>query len=188
MQGSSSAPAAGDTGERIRWIVPFIGQGLLSAIHDTLVVTDHPLIVCTWDTDNDEAMAGADDAVMQESCSFSDIKDEIARFRQKDWSGGPWERYRSMKPDTIIAGTPGTVIVPLQDNADVTVICKTLTSTQDTLLIRDRNREHSFDLKDAEGPYPARLLAPLPGDRLAMEDNFHRRRGIDRLLSGQEYW
>lgn len=181
------APATGAGGERILGIVPFLEQGLISVIHYTLVITDRQLIFCTWDPANDEAMSDADDAVMQESCSISDTKDEIAHFRQKDWSGGPWERYRSMTPDSIAAVAPGSITVPLAEIADVSIICETLSSTQDTLRVRDRNREISFDLMHSQGPYLARILAPLLGERLSMEDHLHRRRGLDRLLSGQEY-
>jgi hypothetical protein len=167
--------------------VPFLEQGLLSVIHYTLVVTDRRLIFCTWDPDNDEEMSDADDAVMQESCSISETKDEIAHFRQKDWSGGPWERYRTMAPDAIIAGAPGTIAIPLPEIADTNIVCETLTSTQDKLIVRDRNQEQTFDLMHSQGPYLARILAPLLGERLTMEDHLHRRRGLDRLLSGQEY-
>ncbi|OPX63344.1 MULTISPECIES: zinc ribbon domain-containing protein [unclassified Methanoregula] len=181
------APAVGGSGERILGIVPFIEQGLLSVIHYTLIVTDRRLIFCTWSPESDEAMSDADDAVMQESCDISGTKDEIAHFREKDWAGGPWERYRSMNPDAIIAGAPGTITIPVDEIADINIVCETLTSTQDKLYVRDRNREQTFDLMYSQGPYLARILAPLLGDRLTMEDHLHHRRGLDRLLSGQEY-
>jgi len=186
-QTARMTPAAGESGERIHGIVPFIEQGLLSVVHYTLVVTDRRLIFCTWDPDNDEAMSDADDSVMQESCSISETKDEIAHFRQKDWSGGPWERYRSMAPEAIIAGARGTIAIPVSEITDICIVCETLTSTQDKLIVRDRNREHTFDLMYSQGPFLARILAPLFGERLTMEDHLHRRRGLDRLLSGQEY-
>lgn len=187
VQAAPAAPAAGVSGERILGIVPFIEQGLLSVLHYTLIVTDRRLIFCTWSPESDEAMSDADDAAMQESCEISETKDEIAHFRAKDWSGGPWERYRSMAPDAIIAGAPGTIAIPLAEIADVSIVCETRTSTQDKLSVRDRNRDQTFDLMYSQGPYLARILAPLLGERMSMEDHLHRRRGLDRLLSGQEY-
>jgi hypothetical protein len=181
------AMAAPGAGEQISGIVPFLEQGLLSVIHYTLIVTDRRLIFCTWDPDTDEPMSDADDDVMQESCSISETKDEIAHFRAKDWSAGPWQRYRSMAPDAIIASAPGTIVVPLGEIADADIVCETLTSTQDKLRIRDRNRDLSFDLMYSQGPYLSRILEPLLGGRLSTEDHLHRRRGLDRLISGQEY-
>jgi hypothetical protein len=181
----AAAPPGG--GERIVGIVPFLEQGLLSVVHYTLVVTDRRLIFCTWDPDSDEQMSDAEDAVMQESCDISGTKDEIAHFRKKDWSAGPWQRYLSMAPDAIIAGAPGSVVIPLQDIADAGIVCETLTSTQDTLSLWDNQREYTFDLMYSQGPYLSGILSPLLGERLTMEDHLHRRRGLDRLLSGQEY-
>lgn len=190
VRDSQAAPAvmavpAG--GERILGIIPFLEQGLLSVIHYTLIVTDRRLIFCTWDPDTDEAMSEADDEVMQESCSISETKDEIAHFRAKDWSTGPWLRYRSMAPDTIVAGAPGSIVIPVQDIADATIVCENLTSTQDKLLIRDATQERVFDLMYSQGPCLARILGPVLGGRLTSENHLHRRRGLDRLLSGQEY-
>jgi hypothetical protein len=142
-------------GERVLGIVPFIEQGLLSVIRYTLVVTDRRLIFCTWDQDTDEAMSDAEDAVMQESCDISGTKDEIARFRAKDWAAGPWQRYRSMAPETIIAGAPGTVVFLLGDIADATIVCETLTSTQDKLMVRNGSQNQAFDLMYSQGPYLA---------------------------------
>jgi hypothetical protein len=174
-------------GERILGIIPFIEQGLLSVIHYTLIVTAHRLIFCTWDPDSDAAMSDENDALMQESCSISEIRDEIAHFRAKDWSAGPWQRYLSMTPDAISAGPPGTVTIPLGEITGASIICETLTSTQDTLRIRQKNRELVFDLMYSQGLYLSGILAPLLGERLVTEGHLHRRRGIDRLLSGQEY-
>jgi hypothetical protein len=174
-------------GERILGIVPFLEQGLLSVIHYTLIVTDRRLIFSPWDPDKDEAMSEADDTMMQESCTISEAKDEIAHFLAKDWSGGPWQRYRSMVPEAIIAGAPGSIVIMVQDIADATIVCETLTSTQDRLRIRDVKQERVFDLMYSQGPYLARILVPLLGGRLTREDHLHRRRGLDRLLSGQEY-
>ena len=97
--GVMAAPGRGT----ILGIVPFLEQGLLSVIHYTLIVTDRRLIFCTWDPDTDEAMSEAEDEMMQGSCSISETKDEIAHFRAKDWSTGPWLRYLSTAPDTVIA-------------------------------------------------------------------------------------
>lgn len=179
--------AAQEGGERIIGIVPFVEQGLLSVIHYTLIVTDRRLIFAVWNPDTDEAMSDADDAVMLESCSISGTKEEIAHFRAKDWTSGPWQRYLSIAPDAIIAGAPGTIVIPIRDITDASIVCETLTSTQDILSIRVKDREIAFDLMYSQGPYLFRILSPLLGERLSMEDHLHRRRGLDRLLSGQEY-
>jgi hypothetical protein len=176
-----------DGRERILGIVPFLEQGLLSVVRYTLIVTDRRLIFCTWDAGSDEAMSDADDAAMQESCDISETVDEIAHFRGKDWSDGPWQRYLSMVPDAIIAGAPGTIVVPLGEIADAGIVCETRTSTQDTLSIRSDGRELAFDLMYSQGPYLFGILSPLLGGKLSMEEHLHRRRGLDRLLSGQEY-
>ncbi len=181
------APAAPGAGERIAGIVPFLEQGLLSVVHYTLIVTDRRLIFCTWDAGTDETMSDADDAVMQESCSISETADEIAHFRAKDWSSGPWRRYLAMAPDAIIAGAPGTIAIPLGEIATVSIVCETRTSTQDTLSVRSAQKEHAFDLMYSQGPYLYGILSPLLGERISIEDHLHRRRGLDRLLSGQEY-
>jgi hypothetical protein len=187
--GPPAPPAAAvpGAGERILGIVPFLEQGLLSVVHYTLIVTDRRLIFCTWDTGTDEAMSDADDAVMQESCSISETMDEIAHFRAKDWSSGPWQRYQATAPDAIIAGAPGTIAIPLREITDVLIVCETRTSTQDTLSIRGDQKERTFDLMYSQGPYLYGILSPLLGERVSMEDHLHRRRGLDRLLSGQEY-
>jgi hypothetical protein len=181
------AMAAPGSGERIAGIIPFLEQGLLSVMHYTLIVTDHRLIFCIWDPGNDEAMSEADDEVMQESCSISETVDEIAHFRAKDWFSGPWQRYLTMMPDAIIAGAPGTIAIPLGEIADASIVCETRTSTQDTLSIRSAHQERAFDLMYSQGPYLYGILSPLLGERLSMEDHLHRRRGLDRLISGQEY-
>ena len=121
QQPAAPAPAAPGGGERILGIVPFLEQGLLSVIHYTLIVTDRRLIFCTWDPDKDEAMSEADDTMMQESCTISETKDEIAHFLAKDWSRGPWQRYRSMAADAIIAGAPGSIIIP-DDYASIATV------------------------------------------------------------------
>jgi zinc-ribbon domain len=174
-------------GEQILHIVPFLEQGLLSVVHYTLIVTDQRLIFCPWDMDTDEAMSEADDSVMQESCSISETMDEIAHFRAKDWSAGPWQRYLSMAPDAITAGAPGTIVVPLEEIEEVNIVCETRTSTQDRLSIRHAKQELEFDLMYSQGPFLSRVLSPLLVGRFSIEDHLHRRRGLDRLLSGQEY-
>jgi hypothetical protein len=124
-QAAGPAPTAYGGRVRILGIVPFLEQGLLSVIHYTLIVTVRRLIFCTWNPDTDEAMSDADDTVMQESCSISETTDEIAHFRAKDWSAGPWQRYLSMDPDVIITGAPGTLVVSLQDITTADIICET---------------------------------------------------------------
>jgi hypothetical protein len=192
----AAAPAAPPAGpgaaapngrERILGIVPFLEQGLLSVVHYTLIVTDHRLIFCTWDAGSDEAMSDADDAAMQQSCDISETVDEIAHFRAKDWSDGPWQRYLPMVPDAIIAGAPGTIVVPLGEVVDAGIVCETRTSTQDTLSIRSNGQELAFDLMYSQGPFLFRILSPILGGKLSLEEHLHQRRGIDRLLSGQEY-
>lgn len=183
----SPAPAQNHGMERVLGIVPFIEQGLLSVIHYTLIITDRRLVFRPWDPDTDEEMSDADDAVMQESCEIGEIKDEIAHFRAKDWSEGPWKQFLSMAPDTIAAGAPGTIAIPVRDISDANIVCETMTSTQDRLQIRFAGQEYSFDLMYSQGPYVSKILSPLLGDRLTMEDHLHRRGKLDRLLSGQEY-
>ena len=181
-----SSPLTGTGGERILGIVPFLEQGLISVIHYTLVVTSTRLIFCTWDPDTDEAMSDADDAVMQESCDISETKDEIAHFRAKNWEDGPWQRYRSMPPDTAGAA-PGSITIPLSDIAGADIICENTTSTQDELYIEEGGRTHTFDLMHSQGQYLAGILRPVLGNRLTVADKLHRRGKIDRLLTGQEY-
>ena len=183
----SSVPAATGGAEQVLGIVPFLEQGLLSVIHYTLVVTDRRLIFRTWNPGTDEAMSDTEDAVMEESCAISETVDEIAHFRQKDWSGGPWQQYRLIAPDAIPSGAPGTITVPLADIVNADIVCETRTSTQDKLYIRDGNRQLAFDLMYSQGPYLFRILQPLLGDRVSLADHLHRRRGLDRLISGQEY-
>jgi hypothetical protein len=183
----TALPAASGDAERVLAIIPFLEQGLLSVIHYTLVVTDRRLIFRTWNPGTDEAMSDADDAVMAESCAISETTDEIAHFRQKDWSEGPWQRYRAAAPEAIPDGAPGTITVPLAGIVDADIICETRASTQDKLNIREGNRQLAFDLMYSQGPYLFRILQPLLGDRVSMADHLHRRRGLDRLISGQEY-
>jgi len=179
--------AAPGGGERILGIVPFIEQGLLSVIHYTLIVTDRRLIFCTWDPGTDETMSDADDQVMQESCSISETTDEIAHFRAKDWSSGPWQRYLPMAPDAIIAGAPGTIVIPLPEIVNGDIVCETRTSTQDKLYLGDSHQAREFDLMYSQGPYLFRILQPLLGGKVTIADHLHRRGKLDRLLSGQEY-
>ncbi len=180
-------PGAGGNGEQVLGIVPFIEQGLISVIRYTLIVTDRQLIFCTWNPDTDEEMSDSEDETMQESCDIPQTKDEIAHFRAKDWADGPWQRYRGMKPEAIIAGAPGSLAIPFTGIADVSIVCENLTSTQDKLVVRNREREIAFDLMYSQGPFLYRILSPLLADRVTIEDHLHRRRGLDRLLSGQEY-
>jgi len=185
------APATVSTlpppGEQVAGIVPFIEQGLLSVIHYTLVITNRRLIFCTWDPGTDEAMSDADDVVMQESCSISETSDEIAHFRAKDWAAGPWQKYRSMDPDTIATGSPGAIVVPLSEIAFVDIVCETRSSTQDGLSVQHGQKQLKFDLMYSQGPFLSRLLVPLLGDRVRVADHLHKRHGIDRLITGQEY-
>jgi hypothetical protein len=180
-------PAAQEDQEQITGIVPFLEQGLLSVNHFTLIVTTRRMIFCTWKADSDEAMAEADDAVMQESCSIEETTDEITHFRAKDWSEGPWQQYRSMAPDTIIAAAPGSISIPFSGIISADIICETTASTQDALTIRDGKAEYRFDLMYSQGPFLFRILEPVLGGRVSMADHLHKRRGLDRLLSGQEY-
>jgi hypothetical protein len=173
--------------ERISGIVPFVEQGLLSVIHYTLVVTSQRLIFCTWKPDTDEMMSDADDEVMQESCNIDETTDEIAHFRAKNWADGPWQRYLSMPIDTIAAGAPGSITIPLAGISGVDIVCETRTSTQDMLYINERDRQQKFDLMYSQGPYLFELLRPLLGVKVIIADHLHRRHGLDRLISGQEY-
>ncbi|NMB78438.1 MAG: zinc ribbon domain-containing protein [Methanomicrobiales archaeon] len=173
--------------EGIVGIVPFLEQGIISVIHYTLVVTSRRLIFCPWNPDTDNAMAEADDAVMDESCNFPETPDEIAHFRAKDWSGGPWERYRQVPADTIASGTPGTISIPLDQITGVLIVCETESSTQDSLQVDMKGKQHSFDLMYSQGRFLFSLLKPLLGERMEIEDHLHRRGKLDRLLTGQEY-
>jgi hypothetical protein len=173
--------------ERIIGMVPFVEQGLLSVIHYTLLVTPQRLIFCTWNPDTDEAMSDADDEVMQESCAIAETKDEIIHFRAKDWAAGPWLRYLSMPVDTIASGAPGSITIPVAGIAGADIVCETLSSTQDKLEIESEGRQHAFDLMYSQGPFLFALLRPLLGEKVRMADHLHRRRGLDRLLTGQEY-
>lgn len=186
-QPAGPVPAAPPGGERILGIVPFIEQGLLSVIHSTLIVTDRRLIFCTWDPGTDEMMSDADDAVMQESCDISEITDEIAHFRAKDWSEGPWQQYAAIAPDAVIAGAPGTIVIPLPDIVSADIVCETRTSTQDKLYLHDSHQAREFDLMYSQGQYLFRILQPLLGENVTIADHLHRRSKFDRLLSGQEY-
>lgn len=173
--------------ERIIGIVPFVEQGLLMVIHYTLLVTPQRLIFCTWNPDNDEAMSEADDEVMQESCDISETADEIAHFRAKDWTTGPWQRYLTIPIDAIAAGAPGTINIPIAGISVVDIICETKTSTQDSLSIEESGRKHTFDLMYSQGPFLFNLLQPILGERVHTDDQLHKRHGLDRLLTGQEY-
>lgn len=195
-QAAASAPNPGRsatdctpciTGEQVAGIVPFIEQGLLSVIHYTLVITNRRLIFCTWDPGTDEAMSDADDAVMQESCNISETADEITHFRAKDWAEGPWQKYRSMDPDAIVSGSPGTIVVPLPEIVFVDIVCETRSSTQDSLYVDYGQKPLKFDLMYSQGPFLFRLLVPVLGDRVRIADHLHKRHGIDRLITGQEY-
>jgi hypothetical protein len=180
-------PVAQADHEQITGIVPFLEQGLLSVNHFTLIVTTRRMIFCTWKAATNEAMAEADDVVMQESCSIEETTDEITHFRAKDWSEGPWQQYRSMTPDTIIAAAPGSLSIPFRDIISATIICETTASTQDSLSIRDGKAEYRYDLMYSQGPFLFRILEPVLGERISMTDHLHKRRGLDRLLSSQEY-
>jgi len=186
----SATPATGTrpaAGEGVVGIVPFVEQGLISVIHYTLVVTSRRLIFCTWDPKTDEAMSDADDEVMQESCSIEETADEITHFRAKDWSVGPWQKYRSMAPDSIVASSMGTIVVPIQEIESVDILCETRTSTQDSLYVIHGQKEHTFDLMYSQGPFLFGILEPILGERVSMVDHKHRRSKIDRLITGQEY-
>jgi hypothetical protein len=173
--------------EQIIRIVPFVEQGILSVINYILVVTPRRLIFCTWNPDTDEAMSDADDEVMQESCNIAETKDEIAHFRAKDWAVGPWQRYLSMPIEAIAPGAPGSITITLAGITDVDIICETLSSTQDKLIIDEGGRQHTFDLMYSQGPFLFALLQPLLGEKVRIADHLHKRRALDRLLTGQEY-
>ena len=173
--------------ERIIGIVPFLEQGLISVIHYHLIITSHRLIFCTWRSDTDEAMAEADDEVMQESCNISETTDEIAHFRAKDWTTGPWQHYYTMPIDTIASGAPDSIIMPLNEVIVVDIVCETKNSTQDKLHVLQGDKNQSFDLMYSQGPCLFRLLQPVLGERVRMADPLHKRGKLDRLLTGQEY-
>jgi hypothetical protein len=178
-------PAAG-TGP-VAGIVPFVEQGLLSVVHYTLIVTADRLIFCPWNPDTDEAMSDAEDEAMQESCTISETEDEIAHFHAKDWTCGPWERYRTMHPDAIAASAPGSIVIPLAGISWADIVCEQKTSTLDKLFIEENGSRHEFDLIYSQGPLLGRILSPLLTDRLQVADKKHRRGKLDRILSGQEY-
>ena len=173
--------------ERIIGIVPFVEQGLLSVIHYTLLVTPQRLIFCTWNPDTDEIMSDADDEVTQESCNIEETTDEIAHFRAKDWTSGPWQRYLSIPIDAIASGAPGSITIPLAGIAWIDIVCETMNSTQDSLSLKEGGRQHTFDLMYSQGPFLFSLLQPLLGEKVRMADQLHKRHGLDRLLTGQEY-
>lgn len=173
--------------ERIIGIVPFLEQGLISVIHYTLLVTPQRLIFCTWNPDTDEVMSDANDEVMQESCNIEETKDEIAHFRAKDWTAGPWQRYLSMPIDIIATGAPGSITIPIAGIAWADIVCETLTSTQDNLSMEEGGRQHTFDLIYSQGPFLFSLLQPILGEKVRIADQLHKQRGLDRLLTGQEY-
>ncbi|MDO9324190.1 MAG: zinc ribbon domain-containing protein [Methanoregula sp.] len=173
--------------EQITGIVPFIEQGLLSVIHYILLVTPQRLIFCTWNPDTDEAMSDADDVVMQESCNIAETTDEIAYFRAKDWTIGPWQRYLSMPIDTIAASAPGSISLPLAGITGINIVCENRTSTQDQIYIDVGDRRLTFDLMYSQGPFVFSLLQPILGEKVSISDHLHKRHGLDRLLTGQEY-
>jgi hypothetical protein len=173
--------------ERVIGIVPFVEQGLLSVIHYTLIVTPQRLIFCTWNPGTDDAMSDADDEVMQESCNIAETSDEIIHFRAKDWTTGPWQRYLSMPVDAIAAGSPCSITIPMGSISGVSIICETKNSTQDNLSITEGGRQHTFDLMYSQGPFLFGILQPLLMDKVNITDHLHRRHGLDRLLTGQEY-
>jgi hypothetical protein len=173
--------------EQITGIVPFIEQGLLSVSHYTLIVTTGRLIFCLWNGSIDEAMSGAEDQVMQESCSIAETAEEIIHFRKKDWATGPWDRYRAMTPDTIVAGAPGSLVIPMNGITVVDIVCETKSSTQDQLHILQGDKNQVFDLMYSQGPFLFRILQPILGERVRMADHLHERTKLDRLLTGQEY-
>jgi zinc-ribbon domain len=173
--------------ERIIGIVPFIEQGLISVIRYTLLITPRRLIFCTWNPGTDETMSDADDEMTMESCNITETPDEISHFHAKDWAAGPWQRYMSMPVDTIAAGAPGSISLPVSGITGVDIICETKTSTQDQLYIDAGDHRYTFDLMYSQGPFLFGILHPLLGERVRMEDKLHKRHGIDRLLTGQEY-
>jgi len=182
-----TVPAVHGGPERIIGIVPFLEQGLLSVIHYTLMVTPQRLILCTWNPETDETMSGTDEEMMQESCTIAETKDEITHFRAKDWTTGPWQRYLSMPIDAITAGAPGSITIPIPGIAKADIICETWASTHDTFSINEGSRMHTFDLMYSQGPFLYRLLEPLLAEKISITDHLHKRHGLDRLLTGQEY-
>ncbi|MEI7856402.1 MAG: zinc ribbon domain-containing protein [Methanomicrobiales archaeon] len=185
-QGSRESPVQAGP-EQITGIVPFIEHGLLSVIYYILIVTPQRLIFCTWNPDTDEAMSEAEDVVMQESCTISETTDEIAYFRAKDWTVGPWQRYLSMPIDTIAASAPGSISIPVSSIYEVNIICENRASTQDQMYIEGSDRKHTFDLMFSQGPFVFQLLRPVLGEKVHMAEHLHKRHGLDRLLTGQEY-
>jgi len=179
--------ATGQGPERIIGMVPFVEQGLLSVIRYTLIITPQRLIFCTWNPDTDEAMSDAEDGVMQESCEISETSDEIAHFRAKDWTNGPWQRYLSVPVDTIATGAPGSMVVPVSTITGANIVRETKNSTQDKLFIDTGDRRLEFDLMYSQGQFLCGILGPVLGERVTIADHLHRRGKLDRLLSGQEY-
>jgi hypothetical protein len=173
--------------ELIIGIVPFIEQGLISVIHYTLIVTSQRLVFCTWNLDTNAALSDADDEMTAESCAIAETTDEIIHFRAKDWATGPWQRYLSMPIDTIAAGAPGSITIPLAGIAGVDIICETYSSTQDTLSVYEGTHRHSFDLMYSQGPFLYGILKPLLAEKIHITDHLHKRHGLDRLLTGHEY-
>jgi uncharacterized OB-fold protein len=173
--------------EQVIGIVPFVEQGLISVIHYTLLITPRRLIFCTWNPGTDEAMSDADDEVTLESCNIEETSDEIIHFRAKDWATGPWQRYLSMPIDSITASAPGSITIPLDGINGIDIVCETRNSTLDKLSIDAESRQLSFDLMYSQGPFLFNHLQPLLGERVRMADHLHKRHGLDRLLTGQEY-
>jgi hypothetical protein len=92
-----------------------------------------------------------------------------------------------MAPATILDGAPGAISIPFRDILSADIICETRNSTQDSLTVDDGKTGKNYDLMFSQGPFLFRLLDPLLGQRVSMADHLHRRKGLDRLLSGQEY-
>lgn len=132
-------------------------------------------------------MSEADDEVMLKSCEIAETVDEIAHFRAKDWTTGPWQRYLSMPIESIAAGAPGSITIPMDAISWVDIVVETRTSTQDNLYIEEGGRRHTFDLMYSQGPFLFKLLQPILGEKIRIADQLHKRRGLDRLLTGQEY-
>lgn len=92
-----------------------------------------------------------------------------------------------MPIDTIVAGAPGSITIPLSGISGMDIVCETRTSTQDKIYINEGDHQQTFDLMYSQGPFLFELLRPLLGERVIMADLLHHQRGLDRLLSGQEY-
>ena len=69
----------------------------------------------------------------------------------------------------------------------VDIVCETRNPAQDELYIEEGGPRLTFDLMHSQGPFLFNLLSPLLGDKVTMEDKLHKRHGLDRLITGQEY-